>query len=89
VASAADSDVVSLASVEGDLREGLDPYVVSKSILNAMIGAQLVADTSLALFGSFLPASPYATTRSPTRPTEPTDRTSGGQPTAAPSNCQM
>jgi hypothetical protein len=34
-----------------------------------MIGAQLVADTSLALFGSFLPASPYATTQV----TDPTD----------------
>ena len=54
MASAADSDVASLASVEGDLREGLDPYVVSKSILNAMLGAQLVADTSLAHFREFL-----------------------------------
>jgi hypothetical protein len=36
----------SLASAEGDLREGLDPYVVSESILNAMLGAQLLAKTA-------------------------------------------
>lgn len=36
----------SLASGEGDLREGLDPYVVSESILNAMLGAQLLANTA-------------------------------------------
>jgi len=36
----------SLASAEGDLRDGLDPYVVSESILNAMIGAQLLAKTA-------------------------------------------
>ena len=34
------------ASAEGDLREGLDPYVVSESILNAMLGAQLLATTA-------------------------------------------
>ena len=34
------------ASAEGDLREGLDPYVVSESILNAMLGAQLLAKTA-------------------------------------------
>jgi AcrR family transcriptional regulator len=33
-----------LASAEGDLREGLDPAVVSESILNAMLGAQLLAN---------------------------------------------
>ena len=33
----------SLASAEGDLREDLDPYVVSESIVNAMLGAQLLA----------------------------------------------
>ena len=32
----------SRASTEGDLREGLDPYLVSESILNAMLGAQLL-----------------------------------------------
>jgi AcrR family transcriptional regulator len=31
------------ASADGDLREGLDPYVVSESILNAMLGAQLLS----------------------------------------------
>jgi AcrR family transcriptional regulator len=36
----------SLASAEGDLREGLDPSVVSESILNAMLGAQLLAKTA-------------------------------------------
>jgi AcrR family transcriptional regulator len=36
----------SLASAEGDLREGLDPGVVSESILNAMLGAQLLAKTA-------------------------------------------
>lgn len=36
----------SLASTEGDLREGLDPSVVSESILNAMLGAQLLAANS-------------------------------------------
>ena len=35
----------SLASAECDLREGLDPHVVSESILNAMIGAQLLSKT--------------------------------------------
>jgi AcrR family transcriptional regulator len=35
-----------LARVEGDLREGLDPYVVSESILNAALGAQLLAETA-------------------------------------------
>jgi len=34
------------ASAEGDLREGLDPYVVSESILNAMLGAQLLSKTA-------------------------------------------
>jgi AcrR family transcriptional regulator len=34
-----------LASAEGDLREGLDPYVVSESILNATLGAQLPLKT--------------------------------------------
>jgi AcrR family transcriptional regulator len=33
----------SRASTEGDLREGLDPSAVSESILNAMLGAQLLA----------------------------------------------
>ncbi len=37
---------VELAGAEGDLREGLDPSVVSESILNAMIGAQLLAKTT-------------------------------------------
>ena len=36
----------SLASAEGDLREDLDPYVVSESIVNAMLGAQLLAKTA-------------------------------------------
>ncbi|MGB8387102.1 TetR family transcriptional regulator [Mycobacterium sp.] len=36
----------SLASADGDLREGLDPYVVSESILNAMLGAQLLPKTA-------------------------------------------
>ena len=36
----------SRASTEGDLREGLDPYVVSESILNAMLGAQLLSKTA-------------------------------------------
>ena len=35
-----------LASAEGDLREDLDPYVVSESIVNAMLGAQLLAKTA-------------------------------------------
>jgi AcrR family transcriptional regulator len=35
-----------LASAEGDLCEGLDPYVVSESILNAMLGALLLAETA-------------------------------------------
>jgi len=35
-----------LASVEGDLREGVDPYAVSESILNAMLGAQLLSKTT-------------------------------------------
>jgi AcrR family transcriptional regulator len=34
------------ASTEGDLREGLDPHLVSESILNAMLGAQLLAQTA-------------------------------------------
>jgi AcrR family transcriptional regulator len=34
------------ASTEGDLREGLDPYVVSESFLNAMLGAQLLSKTA-------------------------------------------
>lgn len=33
------------ASTEGDLREGLDPYVVSESVFNAMLGAQLLSTT--------------------------------------------
>ena len=44
MASAADSDLASLASAEGDLREGLDPYLVSESILSAMLGAQLFSE---------------------------------------------
>ena len=36
----------SRAIAEGDLREGLDPYVVSESILNAMLGAQLLSKTA-------------------------------------------
>jgi len=36
----------SLASAEGDLREGLDPHVVSESIFNAMLGAQLLSTTA-------------------------------------------
>jgi AcrR family transcriptional regulator len=35
----------SRASTEGDLREDLDPSAVSESILNAMLGAQLLATT--------------------------------------------
>jgi len=34
------------ASTEGDLREDLDPYVVSESILNTMLGAQLLSKTA-------------------------------------------
>ena len=34
------------ASTEGDLRDGLDPYVVSESILNTMLGAQLLSKTA-------------------------------------------
>jgi AcrR family transcriptional regulator len=34
------------ASTEGDLCEGVDPCVVSESILNAMLGAQLLAKTA-------------------------------------------
>lgn len=34
---------VRLAGDQGDLRDGLDPAVVSESILNAMLGAQLLA----------------------------------------------
>jgi AcrR family transcriptional regulator len=34
------------ASSEGDLREGIDPQVVSESIFNAMLGAQLLAKTA-------------------------------------------
>ncbi len=33
------------ARTEGDLREGLDPCAVSESILNAMLGAQLLSKT--------------------------------------------
>jgi AcrR family transcriptional regulator len=36
----------SLASAEGDLREGLDPDVAGESILNAMLGAQLLSKTA-------------------------------------------
>jgi hypothetical protein len=36
----------SLASAEGDLREGLDPHAVGESILNAMLGAQLLSKTT-------------------------------------------
>jgi hypothetical protein len=36
----------SLASAEGDLREGLDPSVVGESILNSMLGAQLLSKTA-------------------------------------------
>jgi AcrR family transcriptional regulator len=36
----------SRASTEGDLREDIDPYVVSESILNAMLGAQLLSTTT-------------------------------------------
>jgi AcrR family transcriptional regulator len=35
------------ASAEGDLREGLDPNVVSESILNAMLGAQLLSKSEV------------------------------------------
>lgn len=35
-----------LASLEGDLREGIDPYVVSESLLSAMLGAQLLSKTA-------------------------------------------
>jgi AcrR family transcriptional regulator len=35
-----------LASAEGDLREGVDPDVVSESILSAMLGAQLLSKTA-------------------------------------------
>ena len=34
------------ASTEGDLREDIDPAVASESILNAMLGAQLLAKTA-------------------------------------------
>jgi AcrR family transcriptional regulator len=34
------------AATEGDLREDLDPYVVSESILNTMLGAQLLSKTA-------------------------------------------
>jgi AcrR family transcriptional regulator len=34
------------ASTEGDLRDGLDPQVLSESILNAMLGAQLLSKTA-------------------------------------------
>jgi AcrR family transcriptional regulator len=34
------------ASIEGDLREGHDPHVVSESIVNAMVGAQLLTRTA-------------------------------------------
>ena len=36
----------SLAGAEGDLREGLDPSVVGESILNSMLGAQLLSKTA-------------------------------------------
>jgi regulator of PEP synthase PpsR (kinase-PPPase family) len=36
----------SQANTEGDLRESIDPYVVSESILNAMLGAQLLSTTT-------------------------------------------
>ena len=36
-----------LASEQGDLRPGLDPSVVSESILNAMLGAQLLSTTGV------------------------------------------
>jgi AcrR family transcriptional regulator len=36
----------SLAGAEGDLRDGLDPSVVGESILNGMLGAQLLAKTA-------------------------------------------
>src|SRR6516165_7246714 len=32
------------ASAEGDLREDIDPYLVSESILSAMLGAQLFSE---------------------------------------------
>jgi AcrR family transcriptional regulator len=35
-----------LASAQGDLREGVDPYVVSECILNTMLGAQLLANAA-------------------------------------------
>jgi AcrR family transcriptional regulator len=35
-----------LAGDQGDLRDGLDPSVVSESILNAMLGAQLLSQTA-------------------------------------------
>lgn len=35
-----------LASEQGDLRDGLDPAMVSESILNAMLGAQLLSQTA-------------------------------------------
>ena len=34
------------AMTEGDLRDGLDPQVVSESILNAMLGAQLLSSAA-------------------------------------------
>ena len=34
------------ASAEGDLREGLDPQMVSESIVNATLGAQLLSNTA-------------------------------------------
>lgn len=34
------------AVAEGDLPEGLDPYAVSESILNAMLGTELISDTA-------------------------------------------
>jgi hypothetical protein len=46
LASAADSDLAGLASAEGDLREGLDRCVVGESILNAMLGAELLSKTT-------------------------------------------
>jgi hypothetical protein len=35
-----------LASEQGDLRAGVDPYTVSESIINAMPGAQLLSKTA-------------------------------------------
>jgi regulator of PEP synthase PpsR (kinase-PPPase family) len=40
------TDQTRRASAEGDLREGIDPNVVSESIFNAMLGAQLLSKTA-------------------------------------------